>query len=96
MGSNGTLLDGETMTILSYAITVNFKSKLNSQQWKLSTVYDPSYGENRSVFIWWLYDWQSRAEEDWMLIGCWKNRLCMIVGCIALCLSTSIYRVQVF
>jgi hypothetical protein len=27
---------------------------------------------------------------------CWKNRLSIIVGCITLCLSADIYRVQDF
>jgi hypothetical protein len=69
MSWNNSLLDGEIISIQSYVIIVNFKSELNNQQWKLSTVYGPSHGESRNEFIQWIYDLQIRVEENWMLIG---------------------------
>jgi hypothetical protein len=69
MSWNDSYLEGETISIQSFALTVKFKSKLNNQHWKLSTVYDPSHGESRNEFTQWLYDLQIRAEENRMLIG---------------------------
>jgi hypothetical protein len=49
--------------------SVSFKSKLNNQQWKNTTVYGPSHGDRRNDFTHWLYNLQIRTDESWMLIG---------------------------
>jgi exonuclease III len=66
---NESLLEGEIISMQSFSITVSFKSKLNNQQWKLTTVYGPSHGDRRNDFTHWLYTLQIRTDENWMLIG---------------------------
>jgi hypothetical protein len=68
MSWNESYLEGEIASIQSFAIPVEFKSKLNNQHWKLTTLYSPSHGESRNEFTHRLYDLQIKAEENWMLI----------------------------
>jgi hypothetical protein len=69
MSWNDSVLEGETVSTHSFAITVNFKSRHNTQHSKLTTVYGPCHGEPQGHFAQWLHDLQIQPGDNWMLIG---------------------------
>lgn len=54
VGWNGSLFDGTVSEIQTYAITVNFSSRMDLHIWNLTVVYGPCLEPARSSFVDWL------------------------------------------
>jgi hypothetical protein len=68
VGWNGSFFKGETIFKMKFAITINFASTHNADQWKLTSVYGPCHGQDRQNFIDWLNSIQIGDQEKWMFI----------------------------
>ena len=69
MGWNSSLLEGEVIHNLRFAVTVKFTSKHDKSVWFLTTVCGPCSGPERDNFVNWLNNLQIQDDDDWMLIG---------------------------
>jgi exonuclease III len=69
IGSNGAIFTGNLIFSSKFAITVMFSSLHNADQWKLTVVYGPCHGQERTDFISWLNGIQIYDQENWMFIG---------------------------
>jgi exonuclease III len=68
MAWNGTVFSGQVIHS-QFAITVAFIALLNSEQWKLTVVYDPCHGQDMQSFSNWLNNLQISTDENWMIVG---------------------------
>jgi hypothetical protein len=53
----------------SFGITVNFSSVHDNQSWKLTTVYGPCDGLERTEFVNWFRDHDISDSENWIFLG---------------------------
>ena len=48
---------------------VEFKSKHNNETWTLVSVYGHCQGEERDMFVSWLYNLNIPVLENWLIVG---------------------------
>lgn len=63
------LSDGSLKLSTSYALAVQFTSKLNCAVWNLINIYGPCTNEGRVEFCDWLKSVDMEQDEDWILLG---------------------------
>ena len=62
--SNSAVLYGLLVDVQPFAVTINFTSRQNNEQWKLVSVYGPCQGEPRDNFVNWLYNIDIPVDEN--------------------------------
>lgn len=63
------LLQGSTVQINDYAVTVKFSSNLNNATWFLCCVYGPCARPQCDLFVQWLRDLHISPVENWLILG---------------------------
>ena len=53
----------------SYAISIEFTSKINNDSWVLTTVYAPCTPIGKKEFLEWFREIQMPPEKDWLIVG---------------------------
>jgi hypothetical protein len=53
----------------SFAISVEFTSRLNIESWLLTTVYAPYTPAGKRIFLEWFREIQMPPEVDWIIVG---------------------------
>jgi exonuclease III len=69
LGWNGSQFLGQVIFNSKFAITIQFSSTHNAEEWKLTTVYGPYVGQERWDFIQWLNSLVIDDETNWILLG---------------------------
>jgi hypothetical protein len=69
VGWNGSQFLGQVLYSSKFAITIQFSSTHNAEEWNLTTVYGPCQGQERSDFIEWLNYLVIDDEVNWILMG---------------------------
>jgi hypothetical protein len=69
VGWNGLQFLGQVIFNSKYAITLQFSSTHNAEEWKLTTVYGPCAGQERCDFIQWLNSLVIDDKTNWILLG---------------------------
>jgi hypothetical protein len=69
VGWNGSVFNGNTLFSSKFAITIQFTSMNNADQWNLTTVYGPCHGQERQNFVNWLNNIHIADQDNWMFIG---------------------------
>ena len=67
--SNRSFFSGMVMHSLNFALSVYFTSTQSAQSWTLVNIYGPCQGEQRDIYIKWLFDLNIPDDEDWLLFG---------------------------
>jgi hypothetical protein len=68
IGWNDSLLQGTIQEVNLFSITVDFASRLSADHWKLTIVYGPCHGPDRTVFTNWLSSLDISSTDNWMLM----------------------------
>jgi hypothetical protein len=63
------MFSGMVMHCTSFALSVYFTSVHNAQSLTIVNIYGPCDGENREVFIKWLFDLNIPDDEEWLIMG---------------------------
>src|SRR4051794_10005705 len=63
------MFQGNLLQVHISAIKIHFCSNHNSEQWTLVSVYGPSTGSERDVFVKWLDDLNIPINEQWLILG---------------------------
>jgi len=66
---NSSLFDGAITHVNSYAVTVNFTSRLNNKSFHVSNIYGPSNPSQKQGFVTWLMNFDTTEFDDWILGG---------------------------
>jgi hypothetical protein len=66
---NDGLFAGEVLDFNCYAITMKFTSNHSAVVFHLTNIYGPSASPDRATFICWLYNFDTSALDDWILVG---------------------------
>jgi hypothetical protein len=66
---NSLIFEGVLIETKRFGITINFTSVHNSAKWTLVCIYGPCQGEERDIFVPWLYNLPIPSVENWILIG---------------------------
>ena len=69
MAWNDQVLGGQVFHRNNYAITMQFTSKHNGDQWVLTNIYGPCEQQERHLFINWLKKIHIDDDVNWILLG---------------------------
>ena len=63
------ILEGTLVQVQRFGLIISFKSVHSQQKWTLVVVYGPCHGEQRDLFVQWLYDLVIPTDELWLFMG---------------------------
>lgn len=66
---NSSILDGTTVQVNAYSVTVKFHNRLDNKDFHLSNIYSPSAAPEKLAFITWLINLNTSTFDDWLLAG---------------------------
>jgi exonuclease III len=66
---NSSIFSGLLLEVKRFGVIVNFTSTHNNDSWNLCCVYGPCKGEERHLFVSWLYNLQIPSNSNWLLLG---------------------------
>ena len=66
---NSVVFSGSTIDKCSFGLTITFTSLLNSDTWKLTSVYGPCQDPARTEFVHWLKSHTITSDENWLFLG---------------------------
>ena len=66
---NSSVFVGTLLEVQQYDVVIEFVSRKNNEQWTLVSVYGPFQGEERDMFVGWLYNLHIPLGKHWLQVG---------------------------